>query len=138
MTGPGEPAIEPTLSVAMVSRELTAEPSTWRITWEVSNQGALRLQIREAWLPHGRFRCPRQAYDPPLTVEPGSSEKLAFPVECQGEPGAVVENCFVILNLKQDLEDWRVFARITVSFGADSAPDPETVVITTQRIGFSG
>jgi len=131
-------ASEPFLSIAMASREPTAEPSTWRITWEVRNRGAFELHIREAWLPHGRFRCPRQVYEPPLRLEPESSLALTFPVECQGDPGAVVENCFVILNLSQNREDWRIFTRITVSFGADSAPEPETVVITTQRIGFSG
>jgi len=125
------------MSVEMTSREPTADPAIWNITWEVRNLGSAGIRIREAWLPHGRFRCARRSYEPPLEVEATATVELQFPVECRGEPGAVVENCFVILNLNQGQEDWRVFARITVSFGSDGAPDPDTVVITTQRVGFS-
>jgi hypothetical protein len=121
------------MDIALASRSATGDPGVWEMAWHVRNVDAIPLRIAAAWLPHGRFRSPRRAIDPPLRLEPGDETQLAFAVQCREEPGTVVENCFVILNVNRNDAEWQVFARLTVAFDSSGAPEPETVLITAQR-----
>ena len=134
---PGPEADGPSISVELVSRERTADPAIWSIAWDVRNLAPDPLLILGAWLPHGRFRSPRQVMDPPLSVAPNEPVRLNFVVQSQEPAGTIVENCFVILHVEKGGTEWQVFARITVTFDAEGAPQPETVLVTAQRTGFS-
>jgi hypothetical protein len=56
---------------------------------------------------------------------------------CGEPPGTEVENAFLILHVFWREKDWRVFARLRVSFGDTGLPSTTTEVVTTQRVGFS-
>ncbi len=134
---PNDAGNGPAVTVAAIAREPTPDPSIWRFTWSVSNRDEGPLRMLDAWLPHGRFRCPKQEIVPIRTIQPGAEDRLELPVKAHEEPGTVVENCFVILSVKRGNEQWRIFARLRITFGSDGAPDAETVLITTQPVGFS-
>jgi hypothetical protein len=127
----------PLLAVELASRSPTADPGLWEMAWDVRNLGAEPLRMRAAWLPHGRFRAPRHTMDPSVAIEPRNQAPLAFAVLAREEPGTIVENCFLILNVDWSGTEWQVFARLTITFEAEGVPRPETVLITTQRTGFS-
>ena len=128
----------PAVAVTAIARERTPDPSIWRFTWSVTNRDEGPLRILDAWLPHGRFRCPKQEMIPSRDINPGAEERLALPVKAHEEPGTVAENCYVILTVMRGDEQWRIFARLRVTFDGNGAPDAETVLITTQPVGFSG
>lgn len=109
----------------------------WRCAWIVRNLSTGPLQIVAAWLPHGRFRAERVDYAPSIVVLEGGSKRFEFEVACQEPPGTIVENCFVILTVDSGGHDWRIFARLTVAFGADGAPDPLTELVTVNPVGFA-
>lgn len=109
----------------------------WRCRWRIRNIGSPLLAVTTAWLPHGQFRAERQAFDPPIRIPGGDSGRLSVDVECKEEAGIEVENAFVILTADVDGEDWRVFARLTVSFGKGGVPGPRTVLVTSSRVGFT-
>jgi hypothetical protein len=94
--------------------------------------------VRQAWLPHGRFRSPRRDYQPPLDVRPNGYTHLAFAVACDEEPGTAVENAFVILSADWRGKPWRILARIRAAIDEGRAPAPVTEVITVQPVGFAG
>src|SRR5581483_640261 len=127
----------PSVAIDVVSRERTADPALWNIAWAVRNLTDAPLEVLQAWLPHGRFRSARRDLEPPLMIASSDAATLAFPVSCGEEPGTVVENCFVILNVRWGDASWRIFARLRVAFDAERAPVPETVLITIQTVGFS-
>jgi hypothetical protein len=129
---------EPTLTVAAEAVERTEDPSIWRIRWRLTNRDAVPLRISAAWLPHGRFRGQRQEFDPPLTLSASGGARFDSWVRADEAPGAVVENCFVILSVEWAGEQWRVFARLEVTFQADASPKVDTVLITAHPVGFSG
>jgi len=130
-------AAGPSLAVTAEACQPTPDAGVWRMTWRVRNDDVEPVSVLAAWLPHGRFRSPRRDLDPPATIAPAGDETLDFFVACREDAGTVVENAFVILNLRWRSADWRVFARLRVSFREDGAPDAETVLVTTQPVGFS-
>ncbi len=127
----------PSVAVSLASRAPTPDPAVWDMAWSVRNRGSTPLRVLSAWLPHGRFRSPRHNIEPALTIAPAEQARLEFAVQCQEAAGTVVENCFVILNVDWSGAEWQVFARVTVTFGPEGVPEPETVLITAQRTGFS-
>jgi hypothetical protein len=136
MDQPSSSTSGPSVAVRFASRE-AAGPRLWTITWTIENRSSEPLRIREAWLPHGKFRSPRREFEPELVLGSGEETRIAFAVSAVEEAGIIVENCFVIMNVAWRGEAWRIFARITVMFEEGSAPSPETVLITTQPVGFS-
>jgi len=110
----------------------------WDIAWNVRNLGAEPLLVSEVWLPHGRFRVPRQRYNPPITIKSGGAEAFFFTVAVDEGDGVEVENGFVILGVFWREELWRIFARVRVTFQPDGTPRPSTESYSVQRIGFSG
>lgn len=128
----------PQIDVFATSVQPLAVPGQWDVTWTVRNRDPLAIQVHEAWLPHGRFRSARRSYEPPFTIATSGEAQLSFAVACQEEPGAVVENSFVILNVTWRDEPWRIFVRLRVPIGEDRVPAPDTEVISAQQVRFDG
>jgi hypothetical protein len=128
----------PQIDVRAVAVRPGAEVGSWDIVWAVRNLGTDPVAVRQAWLPHGRFRSPRRDYEPPLRIERGADTHLAFAVACNEEPGAVVENAFVILSVDWRGGAWRILARIRTAIDDRRAPRPVTETISVQPVGFAG
>lgn len=138
MTLDGETPDGPALELASSRVEPRAAPDEWDVTWAVRNVGPDPIELREAWLPHGRFRSPRRVFTPPIRVGPAVEAELTFPVTCVEDPGTVVENGFVILVVDWRDEPWRVFARLRITITERGAPAPLTETITVQRAAEAG
>lgn len=125
----------PTLEVAQAGPASGAS-GRWLVAFDVANRGREPVALLEAWLPHGRFRCAEQ----PLAdvLPPGGGTTLSFEVAFDEEPGAEVENAFVILQVRWREGAWRVMTRLTVTARADGAPEAATQLLTAHRVGFSG
>jgi hypothetical protein len=81
--------------------------------------------------PHSQFRAPQTKIDRELA--PKAAAEVALPVRFSESPGAVVENPFLILRLRED-GDWLVLARVRVTAGSRGEPIAgPSVVVTTQR-----
>jgi hypothetical protein len=88
--------------------------------------------LLSAQQPHSHFRTA----DIPLNVEvaPGASADVTLPVRFDESPGAVVENPFLILRVRQE-GDWLVLARVRVTSGSRGEPlAAASVVVTTQKV----
>jgi len=107
------------------------EGDAWRVTWRICNPDSEPVEIMSAWLPHSRFRGAEWRLDPPLALPPGGEVLLESRVYCREQPGAIVENAFVILRLR----DLRVFARLCVEVSADGTPRAITETVTAQPAG---
>ena len=70
-------------------------------------------------------------------ISPGAQREIALPVRFSESPGAIVENPFLILLFRENV-DWRLLARVRVTAGTRGEPIAgESVVITTQRVGVA-
>ena len=135
MTG-AAPDIPPILDVAQAGAA-SGGPRLWRVGFDVTNRGAEPAALLAVWLPHGRFRCPRQQLAD-LVLPPERTTQLSFEAAFEEPPGTEVENCFVILRVRWREEAWRVMARLTVTAGGDGAPLAAARLVTAHRVGFSG
>ena len=135
MAGPAHD-IPPALEVAPAG-PASGGPRRWRVAFDVTNRGAGPVVLLAAWLPHGRFRCPEQQLAD-LVLPTGGTTQLAFEAAFEERPGAVVENCFVILRVRWREEGWRVMARLTVTAARDGAPRAAAQLVTAHPVGFAG
>ena len=122
--------------VEQASRRPGSSPRQWLVAWRIRNPGREPLQLLESWAPHGRFRCGKRKLSPPAVLPPGGATELELPVECPdvSGPGTVVANAFLILRVLERDREWRVLARLTVTFGRDGAPESATESVTTQLV----
>lgn len=127
----------PEVAVQQIGLADPAGPGLWRMTWRVQNLGDTSVEIAETWLPHGRFRAERQAWEAPQALRPTDGIEMSFKVSCQEDPGTIVENAFVILTVRWQGEPWRVLARLTVAWTAAGVPEARTELVTAQHVGFS-
>ena len=109
----------------------------WVVGWRLQNQGVDPLEILTARCPHGKFRGKERELSPAPKLLPGESTRIEMPVACGEKPGTVVENAFLILRVFWQDKAWQVFARFTVAFDQDGAPECATELVTTQPVGFS-
>jgi hypothetical protein len=130
------PSGGPPMVVQPVGQRRGDAADAWRVTWEIGNRGELPITILAAWKPHGRFRAAELAFDPPYRLEPGETTTLELAVACAGEPGEVVENCFLILRVLWGEAPWRVLTRLTLHYDAERNLTIVPEVTTTQPIGF--
>jgi hypothetical protein len=112
-------------------------PTEWRVAWRIENRGDRPLELLAAWLPHGRFRAPERALEPPPRLLPGESARLDLVATCDEAPGTVVENAFVILRVRWGDEPWRILVRLLLTAAAHGAPTNTIALITTQPVGFA-
>jgi hypothetical protein len=102
-------------------------PGRWRVTWLIENDADSLLQLKEAWIPHGRFRGDGHVRLDRL-IEPRRQTVLELSVSADEPPGTMVENAFLILRTPEG----RIFARMRVSFEADGTPVPVVEKVTLQ------
>ena len=127
----------PHVLVEEASRTKSSTPNRWIVTWNVRNLDQEPLEIVAGRLPHSQFRAEEKQLSPNRYLLTGESTHLEFEVSCNGLPGAVVENAFLILSVRWSGEPWRVLARMRVVMDEESRPQTITELVTTQRIGFS-
>jgi hypothetical protein len=82
--------------------------------WQITNRGVTKVTVLDSWLPHGGFRADRRDFAPPLAIEPGVSAAFSRRVRCPARPGEVVENAFLIANLRAGAVAWRAFFRLRI------------------------
>jgi hypothetical protein len=88
-------------------------------------------------LPHGQFKSAEIRFEPAIDLKPNQETAFQTLVRCDEPPGDVTDNAFVILYVVWVNEPWRVFARIRVVVSFDGKLQATTVLITTQKAGFS-
>ena len=130
-------ASPPQIEVKQISVSRNLAPGRWILVWEIRNLSPAPLAILAARLPHGQFRSPEWKLSPAQTIFSHQSARLECAVECPQEPGSVVENAFIILQVLWLEQPWRIFVRLRVSIDAAAAPHSVTENITTQQAGFS-
>ena len=129
-------AAGPTLAIAQAG-PASGVPGRWRVAFDVANRGDEPVELLEAWLPHGRFRCAEQPLGG-LALPPDGRTTLAFEAAFDEPPGTEVENGFVILRVRWRGDVWRVLTRLTVTAGSDGAPLAATQLVSAHLVGFSG
>jgi len=107
------------------------------VAWQITNESDRPLQLLAAWLPHGRFRAPERALEPPMSLRPGESGRLDLRAAWHEAPGTVVENTFVILRALWGDEPWRLLVRLLITADSQGAPANTIELITAHPIGFS-
>ena len=130
-------AFAPQIEVKQISVSKNLAPGRWILTWEIRNLSPARLAIVAARLPHSQFRCAEWKLSPAQEIPPDQSTRLQCAVECLQDPGSVVENAFIILQVLWRDQPWRIFVRLRVSIDAAAAPHSVAESITTQQVGFS-
>ncbi len=130
----GEAGAEPRVGVEQTA--CAGSDGEWRIAWRITNLTASELRLLDARFPHGQFRGALMELGD-LMIAPRGSTGLEAVVACQGGPGDVVENAFLIATVEWREVRWRILARMTVRFTADREPDATTELVTVQRVGFS-
>lgn len=128
----------PQIEVRVLAVRPLTETGRWEVAWGIRNRTDQPLLLREAWLPHGRFRGARLRYAPPISIAPAEDVRLETPVACQEEPGSVVENAFLILTAEWGDTPWQIFVRLRVRIDSSGAPRPAVEAISAQPIGFAG
>ena len=92
------------------------------------------MRLVSAQQPHSQFRTAETALD--VAIAPRAAADVTLPVSFNESPGAVVENPFLILRLR-DGGEWRALARVRITAGARGEPlAGESVVVTTQKVGI--
>ena len=105
------------------------------VTWRITNDGDRPIRLLNAQHPHSQFRTPEMKVD--QEIAPGAEIAVALPVMFIEAPGVIVENPFLILLFRENV-DWRLLARVRVTAGTRGEPIAgESVVITTQRVGVA-
>ena len=127
----------PQVEVKQISVSKNLAPGRWLLAWEIRNLSPAPLAIAAARLPHGQFRCAEWKLSPAKKIPPDRSARLQCAVDCPEDPGSVVENAFIILQVLWRDQPWRIFVRLRVSVDAAAAPHSITENITTQLVGFS-
>jgi len=127
----------PRVGVEQVSQVSGPATGRWLVSWQIQNLGGAPFQILTARCPHGKFRSRERELAPAPKLAPGESARIELPIACDGPPGSVVENAFLILRVLWLDKPWQVFARFRVVFAEDGGPETTTELVTTQRVGFS-
>ena len=104
----------------------------WIVRWRITNASDQPIQLVTAVQPHSQFRTPETKVD--REIAPGTAIDVALPVKFTESPGAIVENPFLILRMREDHE-WLVLARVRVTAGSRGEPVAgRSVVVTTRKI----
>ena len=119
-------------ALRLEAREATRVDGMWRVQWRVTNLGGDHVRLVAARAPHPSFRSDAQELNA-VVVESASFEQT---VTVEAQPGADIENAFVILVAVKERETWRVLFRVRVHVGADGTPAPHVEAASTHRIAL--
>lgn len=128
----------PRVAVEELHRSKEAEHGRWLFAWRIQNLTEEPITFVAARCPHGQFRSEERFFDPPLHAAAGRNAIIEMPVLCDEPAGVVVENGFLILTTEWREDKWRIFVRLRVTVDKEEIPGTAAVLITTQRVGFSG
>jgi hypothetical protein len=128
----------PRVAVEELHRSKEAEHGRWLFAWRIQNLTEEPITFVAARCPHGQFRSEERFFDPPLHAAAGRNAIIEMPVLCDEPAGVVVENGFLILTTEWREDKWRIFVRLRVMVDKEGIPGTAAVLITTQRVGFSG
>lgn len=128
----------PRVAVEELHRSKEAEHGRWLFAWRIQNLTEEPITFVAARCPHGQFRSEERFFDPPLHAAAGRNAIIEMPVLCDEPAGVVVENGFLILTTEWREDKWRIFVRLRVMVDEEGRPGTVAVLITTQRVGFSG
>lgn len=128
----------PRVAVEELRRSIEGEHGRWLFEWRIQNLTEKPIKFLTARCPHGQFRSEERFFDPPFQAAAGRNATIEMPVLCDEPAGAVVENGFLILTTEWREDKWRIFVRLRVMVDEDGRPGTVAVLITTQRVGFSG
>jgi len=124
-------AVEPPVRIRVNSCARGSTNACWRVGWRLTNLLREPLLLQDAWVPHGRFRGEGHiALHTSLAA--GADHDLALNVLADEAPGTVVENAFLIVQMRSATQGWRVFARMKVVFG--DVPTPTIEAVTAQPL----
>jgi hypothetical protein len=105
------------------------------VRWRITNSGDTPVRLASAIQPHSQFRTSEVPLD--VRIDPGEDRDLRLAVHFDEEPGAVVENAFLILVLDGEPQS-RILARVRVTAGPRGEPIAgPSVVITGQTVGVT-
>jgi hypothetical protein len=105
------------------------------VRWRITNASDRPIQLVSAIQPHSQFHTPETKVD--REIASGTATDLALPVRFIEPPGAIVENPFLILRLREG-HDCLVLARVRVTAGPRGEPIAgPSVVVTTRKAGSS-
>lgn len=128
----------PRVAVEELRRSIEGEHGRWLFEWRIQNLTEKPIKFLTARCPHGQFRSEERFFDPPRDAAAGRNATIEMPVLCDEPAGAVVENAFLILTTEWREDKWRIFGRLRVMVDEEGRPGTVAVLITTQRVGFSG
>lgn len=128
----------PNIAVEAIHCTSDVNRGYWSCSWRIQSLSGRSMKLVSVRLPHGQFRSEEREFNPSLELRPGASARVEISVLCDGEPGTVIENAFLILLCEWQAERWRIFARLRVTVNQQGEPAPATELITTQKVGFSG
>jgi hypothetical protein len=128
----------PRVAVEELRRSIEGEHGRWLFEWRIQNLTEKPIKFLTARCPHGQFRSEERFFDPPRDAAAGRNATIEMPVLCDEPAGAVVENAFLILTTEWREDKWRIFVRLRVMVDEEGRPGTVAVLITTQRVGFSG
>jgi hypothetical protein len=105
----------------------------WVVRWRVTNLGVRPVNLLTATQPHAQFRTADTAI--PRALAPGEETEISLPVQFAEQPGAVVENPFLIVRFADEEGAWRALARVRVTAASDGRPTAgPLVVVTSHRV----
>jgi hypothetical protein len=105
----------------------------WRISWLLQNRWTEQLCIEDAWLPHGRFRG--EGHVALATqLDPCGWHRLELNVWALEKPGTIVQNAFLILQVRGKQRGWRVFVRMRIEIPFAGRPRPIVELVTAQPL----
>ena len=128
----------PRVAVEELHRSREVEHGRWLFAWRIQNLTEEPITFLAARCPHGQFRSEERFFDPPRHAAAGRNAIIEMPVLCDEPAGVVVENGFLILTTEWREDKWRIFVRLQVTVDKEGIPGTAAVLITTQRVGFSG
>lgn len=108
-------AVEPPVRIRVNGCAPDSASGCWRVEWRVTNLLRESVSLQDAWVPHGRFRGTGHVALA-TSLGPGDDDVLTLSVRAEEPPETVVENAFLILQLRTSTGGWRVFARMRVVF----------------------
>ena len=127
----------PQISLKQVWLHPEAGKRLWRIGWHVENPGCHPVQLKAVRFPHGQFKSDEQRFTPAFRLGHGEGVEFEANIACDAEPGAIVENAFIIFSATWLDQPWRIFVRLRVSVNEKGEPAALTELVTAQQVGFS-